>query len=320
MSIKGYIEKRYRGALFTRRGEDPAVKLFSYDEFEGLHMEKCDMEYENGKLSGQFYYYDGYDEGRLIVFEHGIAAGHRSYMREIEKLCSLGFRVFAYDHIGTGLSGGDHTRGLSGSIADLNFVLSELKRDERIKGLRLDVIGHSWGGFSSMAISRFHPDIEHIVAMSGFSSVKRMHRQILPAPLFFLRRHLLNIERDENPEYADIDVIDVLENTKSKVLIIHSKDDKTVKYNIHFKPLLKALSGKPNIEFLTLNGKDHHPAFTENAVKYKAEFFKILAKRRKAGELKTEDEQTAFKNSYDFYRMTEQDDLVFDKIKEFLNK
>ena len=67
MSIKGYIEKMYRGALFTRRGEDPAVKLFSYDEFEGLHMEKCDMEYENGKLSGQFYYYEGYDTREIAA-------------------------------------------------------------------------------------------------------------------------------------------------------------------------------------------------------------------------------------------------------------
>ena len=319
MSIKDFFEKQYRGALLTRRGVDPAVKLFSYDEFEGLRTEKYDMESEHGKISGQFYYYDGYDATRLIVFEHGIAAGHRSYMREIEKLCSLGYRIFTYDHIGTGLSGGEYTRGLSGSIADLNFVISELRKDENIKGLRLDVIGHSWGGFSSMVISRFHPDIEHIVAMSGFSSVKRMHRQILPLPLFFMRGQLDKIERGENPTYVDLDAIDVLKNTKSKVLIIHSRDDKTVNYNIHFKPLVKALKDKENIEFLTLDGKDHHPTFTKDAVKYKAEFFKELAKRRKAGELQTLDSQTEFKNSYDFYKMTVQDDRVFLRIREFLN-
>jgi alpha-beta hydrolase superfamily lysophospholipase len=319
MSIKGYIEKQYRNALFARRKEDLAVKQFSYDEFPSLRMEKRDMEYENGTLSGQFYYYDGYDEGRLIVFEHGIAAGHRSYMREIEKLCSLGFRVFAYDHIGTGLSGGDHTRGLSGSVADLDFVLSELKRDGEISKLRLAVIGHSWGGFSSMAISLFHPDIEHIVAMSGFSSIKRMHKQILPLPLFAFREHLYKIERSENPLYADIDTVDVLSKTKSKVLVIHSKDDKTVKYNLHFKPIFEKLKEKENIKFLMLNGKDHHPTFTEDAVKYKASFFSQLAKRRKAGGLITDEEKIAFKDSYDFYRMTEQDNEVFSKIKEFLD-
>ena len=318
MSIKDFLVKTYKATLFSRRGEDPAVKLFSYDEFSGLRREKYDLQYENGTLSGQFYYYDGYDENKLVVFEHGIAAGHRSYMREINEICKRGLRVFTYDHIGTGLSGGDHTRGLSGSLADLDFVIGALSTGEKTKHLTLDLIGHSWGGFSSMSISLFHDNIGHIVAMSGFSSLKRMHRQILPFPLFLFRKYLMEVERAENPRHADIDAIDALEKTKSKVLIIHSKDDKTVNYNIHFKPILKKMSEKDNIKFMTFNGKNHHPTFTTDAVKYKDDFFDELARRRKAGRLKTEEDQTAFKNSYDFYRMTEQDAEVFDKIKDFL--
>ena len=82
---------------------------------------------------------------------------------------------------------------------------------------------------------------------------------------------------------------------------------------------MKKLKGKTNIEFLILKGKDHHPTFTPEAVKYKAAFFAELAKRRRSGGLTTEEEQNAFKNSYDFYRMTEQDDAVFIRIKNFLN-
>ena len=317
MKFKDYIVDRYKSVIFARRDPDRAVHQFSYKDFPGLVCEEYNLVSPNGKISGCFYYYAGYAPDRLIVFEHGMGAGHRAYMREIEHICSIGYRIFTYDHIGTSLSEGKGMRGLSGSICDLDFVIGALRRDEALSRLRFDVIGHSWGGFSAMTISHFHGDIEHIVAMSGFVSVKTLQAQITPPIFKKYRDELFALESAENPGYASLSALDVLEKTNSKVLIIHSKDDKTVNYNLHFMPLFEKFKDKSNISFLTLERKNHNPTYTVEAAKYKEAFFKKLKFRRRFCK-KDPSFDEKFRTSFDFYKMTEQDSFVFDRIKEFL--
>ena len=318
MLFKKILLKKYKSVLFSRKDPDTAVKQFDYSEFTGLKREEIPLESEHGKINAQVYFYDGYDTGRLVIFEHGMGAGHRAYMREIEKICSLGFKVFAYDHIGTGFSGGEYVRGLSGSLCDLDFVIGEIKKIEQFKGLSLDLIGHSWGGFSSMSISQFHPEIEHIVALSGFISVYDMIKQITPGLLRGLVDSIYAYEKTVNPKYATINALDVLENTKSKILIIHSKDDKTVNYDLHFSRLFDKFNSKPNITFVSLENKNHNPTYTASAVKYKEAFFASLKKYKKSRFPKNEETDTKFKNSFDFYKITEQDDEVYGIILDFL--
>ena len=62
--------------------------------------------------------------------------------------------------------------------------------------------------------------------------------------------------------------------TKSKVLIIHSDDDKVVSCKKHFDVMHKALVGYENITFWKVSGKGHNPNYTADAVKYKDAFFK----------------------------------------------
>jgi pimeloyl-ACP methyl ester carboxylesterase len=318
MLFKKILLKKYKSVLFSRKNPDTAVKQFDYSDFTGLKREKFPLESVHGKINAQLYYYDGYDTERLVIFEHGMGTGHRAYMREIEKICSLGFKVFAYDHIGTGLSGGEYVRGLSGSLCDLDFVIAEIKKAEQFKGLKLDLIGHSWGGFSSMTISAFHPEIEHIVALSGFISVYDMICQITPRILRGFVGSLYALEKSVNPEYATVNALDALENTKSKVLIIHSKDDKTVNYNLHFSRLLDEFKDKSNITLVSLENKNHNPTYTSSAVKYKENFFISLKRYKKSRLPKTEETDEKFKSSFDFYKMTEQDDEVYKLISDFL--
>ena len=75
----------------------------------------------------------------------------------------------------------------------------------------------------------------------------------------------------------------------------------------------------PNVKFLLLDGKIHNPHYTADAVRYKDAFFKTYKKMKKKKLLQTEKQQAEFKNSYDWHRMTAQDDTVWAEIFKHLD-
>ena len=80
-----------------------------------------------------------------------------------------------------------------------------------------------------------------------------------------------------------------------------------------------ALKNNPNISFLLVDGKNHNPHYTSDAVKYKDGFFKTYKKMKKKKLLVTKEQKEAFKASYDWHRMTAQDDAVWAEIFKHLD-
>lgn len=314
------VEALYSKTLFSRHDEDGSIFYFSHSDFEGLNMTPYSFRNQLGdKLSGGLYYCDGYDPSRLIVFDHGMGTGHKAYMREIEALARHGYRVLAYDHTGCTHSEGKGVRGLSGSLADLDACISAVLEDESLKNLTLSVVGHSWGAFSTMNITAFHKEIESVVAISGFISISQMLKFILPRALGLWRGTARELERRANPDCADISAIDTLRASSTRALIIHSSDDKTCSAKLNFMKLRDALEDAPNVEFLLVHGKGHNPNYTAEAVAYKDKFFADLKARRKRGELSTDEQKKSFVASYDWHKMTEQDDNLWQKIFDHLD-
>ena len=134
------------------------------------------------------------------------------------------------------------------------------------------------------------------------------------------RRTVYQLEKEALPDYAHFDSRESLKNAKCKAMIIHSMDDKTCSFRQHFGRLLDALKNEERITFLEVDKKNHHPQYTEDAVKYKSEFGKALKAKLKRNELNTDEEKAAFVASYDFHRMHQQDEALWDKIIEFLEK
>lgn len=315
------IEKIYRSKLFNRCDDVGVAHYFCADDFPGLRCQGFTFPAKAGHtLQGWFYGYDRTIPGRVVVFDHGMGGGHRSYMREIERIARAGYLVFAYDHTGCMESGGDHTNGFAQSLSDLDACLTALKKLESIRGRTISVVGHSWGAFSAMNIAALHPDVAHVVAMSGFISVKDIVNQNFSGILKGYRKGLYALERSANPDYVGYHAAKTLEKTNAQVLLIHSADDKMVSKEMHFDVLRKALSGKKNIQFLQVDGKGHNPNYTEDAAKYLAEYTADLTKKLKQLQLGTVEERKAFLETYDWWRMTEQDEAVWKVILETLEK
>ena len=317
MFLRKKLEEIYKSTLFARQDIKDEIFYFSSDDFEGLN--KTEYSFKNkwgDNVRGYFYTYEGANADRIIVFDHGLAIGHRSYFREVEKLASHGYTVYTFDHTGCTESEGEGIHGFLGSLSDLDDCLKALKADFPHK--TFSVVGHSRGGFSTMNITAYHPDLTHIVAISGFSEVRDMINQLIPAFAKKTREHIYNVEAAELPDYVSASAIESLKCSKAKTLIIHSNDDGTVSAK-HYEKIYSALKNKPNISFLLVDGKNHNPHYTEDAVKYKDRFFKTYKKMKKKKLLVTKEQKDTFKASYDWYRMTAQDDTVWAEIFKLLD-
>ena len=314
-------KKIYQSKVFPRSEETGAIFYYSRGDFPGLQSRAYPFRSSKGHtLSGYLYFREGYRPDRLVVFDHGIGSGHRGYMKEINLLTEHGFRVFAYDHTGCMESGGETTGGLCHSLVDLDDALSTLKQDEEFRSLDLSVMGHSWGAFSTLNIAAFHPEISHLVAISGFRSFDAMIRQSFGGILKKTGERIYREEAALNPRYSSSDAVGVLKNTSAKALILHSKDDPVVSYKTHFASMRDALADRENITFYSMDGKRHNPNYTEDAVAYKDAFFKTYRKALKKKQLTTDAEKTAFRNRFDWERMTSQDEKVWKVIFDFLDK
>lgn len=313
------IEKMYRSNLFVRNDNPNGIFYFSATDFPGLEAKTYDFKSQMGHdLKGFFYYYTSPIPGRLVVFDHGMGNGHRAYMREIERLARAGYLVYSYDHTGCMASGGESTNGFAQSLKDLDACIAALKQESALQDRTISVMGHSWGGFSTMNITALHPEITHVVAMSGFVSVKRMLEQTFFGPLRGFQKLMYDLEYRTNPDYVAFDAVQTLEKTPAKVLLIASNDDKVVRKDFHYDVLAQALSDRENIRFLLMEGKGHNPSYTCDAVRYKDDFFAAFQKMVKKKKLETAEQQNAFMSGFDWKRMTEQDEAVWTEIFQTL--
>ena len=307
------------GQLLVRQDNPHGIFYFSPEDFPGLRAYEYAFPSSRGHtLKGFFYCYDNPIPGRVLVFDHGMGNGHRAYMREMEQLAKGGWLVFSYDHTGCMASGGKHIGGFAQSLHDLDDCMKALKAEKALEGYTFSVIGHSWGGFSTMNIAALHPEITHVVSMSGFVSVELILKQMFKGILGGYVKALLAAEREINPGYADFSALESLKNTGAKVLLVYSADDRTVSKAVHYDALHAALSGRENIRFLLLNGKDHNPTYADDAVAYKNGFFADYQKAAKKKLLDTPEAQKAFMSRYDWLRMTAQDESVWKEILEAL--
>lgn len=321
MLFEKYVLKIYRKNLFTRNDNSDGIFYFAPEDFPGLKAHPyCFKARAGHDLKGFFYYYDAPIPGRLLVFDHGMGNGHRAYMREIEQLAKAGFLVFSYDHTGCMHSGGESCNGFAQSLSDLDACMEALKAEKGLEGYSFSVIGHSWGGFSTMNISALHPQITHVVSMSGFVSVEKIVEQTFSGILKPYRKAILDLERKANEKYFAFNAVESLKGTDAKVLLIYSADDPVVKKPFHYDPLFRALESKENICFHLEQGKAHNPTYTAEAVRYKDSFFEDLQKLCKQGKKVTPEERRAFMESYDWFRMTMQDEKVWELIVSHLKK
>lgn len=321
MIFEKQIVNLYKGMAYTRCDDNGTAFYFTEKDFEGLRAEPYKFKSSKGhSLRGFFYSYENPIEKRIIVFDHGFGGGHTAYMKEIELLCRNGYLVFAYDHTGCMESGGETPNGMAQSLCDLNDCINSLKANESLKNYDFSVMGHSWGGFSTLNITALHSDISHIVVLSGFVSVELLVNAYFGGILKPYRKSIMELERKSNPEFIKYNAVETLKNYKTKVLLIYSDNDQLCSKSVHYDALLSGLADCENVKFILEHGKGHNPNYTENAVKLLGEYVGVKNKLMKQKKLETSEQKKAFLDSFDWDAMTEQDEKVWNVIFNHLDK
>lgn len=318
MIFEKLVVNTFKKMMYTRCDNFGLAYYFSANDFPGLN--KTPHKFKSSKghmLQGYIYNYDNPIENKVVVFDHGFGGGHESYMKEIEKLCHAGFKVFAYDHTGCMESEGETPNGMAQSLCDLNDCIENIKYN-LFKDCDIYVMGHSWGGFSTLNISGIHPEIKKVVVMSGFVSVDLIINDFFNGGLKAYRKAIMKLETESNPYFVRFNGVDSLKKSDCDALLIYSNNDTLVKEKTQYQILYNELKDRPNIKLVLLNNKGHNPNYTEDAVKYLNEYTTLKTKLLKKKKLNTPKKRNDFVNSFDWNKMTQQDEEVWNQIIEHL--
>ena len=301
----------YKKNLLKRFDKDGAIPFLSYQDFSGLeYQEDCFINSLNAEIHYFTYHYQEYKKDEVIIFCHGIGPGHTAYLREIETLCSKGYKVIALDYMGCDKSKGEGLYSINEPTRDVLELLEHLKLKEKII-----LVGHSLGGYTALNVINKREDIYQAVILSGFIDLKYEAKTL--AKLNLLAKEIMNYEKKINPIYYGIDNISYLKNTSDKLLFIQSKDD----FLVDYKTALKKVENihNPNITCVSLLGKKHNPNYTKEAVDLMTNTINRYNALIADKTLDTLEKRQEYFKDITAFDMTTQDENVWSIIFDFLN-
>ena len=304
--VMGIVSKIYQKRMLHRYDKDGFTPYLSSEEFPGLNKETHSFTNSLGAdISYFYYYYEGYNPNLIILFLHGLGPGHTAYLREIEYLAKMGYKVLTLDYMGCDTSKGDKMPSLNEPTRDVDELLNLLNLKTEVV-----VIGHSLGGYTTYNIMNIRDELHKAVVMSGFLRPDIVLNYLMKVKVF--SKAIARYEKKVEPKYFPIDNYKYIKETKDKLLIIHSEDDPVVNYHAALDPIVKA--NNPNIEIVTVNGRGHNPNYSDKAAKIVTEVFS------KYYNLKKDEDKKALMDGQDAWAMTEQDPEIFKKIKSFIEE
>jgi uncharacterized protein len=305
--------------VFHRRYDGKRhLKYLTANDFPGLLNEPVEFPGNRGQPLRGFLYYRGNRElaKGLVVFCHGIGAGHYAYTTEINAFAKQGYLVLAYDYTGCVLSGGNSIKGMTQALIDLDFALAYVERHPELARLKRILFGHSWGGYVVNNVFSLKHTVDRVVSVSGFNSVPDAITDIGHNLSFFKPWfHVINFL--EFGRYATYTSVKSLKKSTIPTFLIHSRCDPMVRYKRSLSRYIVATKGMGNFTYDIDEEKMHNPYLTIRAEQY---LNKIMAKlsyiEKKAGD----DEQREFYASLDYDLLTEEDPAFMKKIFDWIEE
>ncbi len=310
MFFKDKVDKAYKAMFGYRLDADPGLYYFDWRDLDG--MKRDDFSFTNRFneiLRGGLYHLDNCEhKDTLVIFSHGYGGGHNSYIKEIYHIVKAGYRVLAIDAAGCIESEGTGLRGFNQQTSDTIDLLSYLKSLDEYKDLKIDLVGHSMGGYTSLNILNYVDGINKVVSLAGPVSFKHMEG---PLVTFFISKEADRLEAETLPGFGKYTALDgAKKKGGTKILFIQSKDDPVVKWKYSGKIFAKVKN--PNLSTIFIDGAGHQTCFTKEAAIHFNEF---LVKYKKC---KTLEEKLALKEVSDWNAICDHDVNTMSLITDFL--
>ena len=229
------VRKSY-GITFSRT----SLPKYSADRNFAEHQERYPGKYTrksvrfpSGDVMLQGYIYGENNDKGLIIFSHGVFAGHESYVSGILNMVDRGYRVFGFDNTGCCESEGDTSKGLPQGPLDLAAALNYVECDPELSKLPRFLFGHSWGGYSVCAVLNLNQRVDGIVSIAGFTEPVQVTAEMgagMFGPVAYLTRPMIRLEnRRLFKENAGLSAIEGINRTEIPILIMHGVGDHYVR-------------------------------------------------------------------------------------------
>ncbi len=300
-------------AFGSRCDKDPNLYYRLPEEFS-LKFEPVKVMQGKLALNGFIYTSGNVDKvDNLVIFCHGLGAGHIAYTTEIAYFCNQGYPVLALDIRGCNYSEGKNIGGMYEGVNCVKAAIDFARADSRFKSSRIILVGHSWGGYSVLCASA-EKKVDKVVAISApLTPVKTIYNgaaKIISKPFAFILSpfwYILNFFKFGVK--GNLNAATCAKNCEAEVLLIHGDKDNIVP--LKFSAYANA-SGN-NIKKYMATGKSHNPYASMRAQQLLIELNEKLAHAIKP------DEQTKkYLKEFDFIAATEQDSDVMQSICKFL--
>lgn len=295
--------------LFNKRYIPLDIDSYTAEEFN-LSCEKIEVEYKKKMIRGYFYSLDGYDNDKLIIFAHGMDSSKESYMQEIGYFAQNGFLVLGFDYLGTNESDGV-LKGFGNSLLSLDTVIKYLKNNDKYKNKELYVVGHSWGGYATLNIVKYHKDIKGIIAMAPAVSLYKIFRGSYLKQNVLVTLLIELVELFKLGKYSLCNGAKSLKKYNGKVMVLQSKNDNVVRFDSSLGYVKNMVGDKA--EYLVVDGRYHNPDYKKEAVD------KLMAFYKEFGQTPKDKYSELFAKS-DFRAMGELDPEIMDKLIEFIKR
>lgn len=254
-----------------------------YSDYKKYNLEKEEFTFKsnkNQKLRAFKYYKKNHKYQDIIVFSHGLGSGgHQVYLPLIKKFVDNNYLVLTYNITANFESEGRSINGIPQGIIDLDYFLKYIEKDDKYKNYKINLVGHSWGGYSVLNVLNKNHRINSVVAFSSFNTsieivdidLKKYfkdinYQMILP--------YISLYERFKMGRESNYNAIKILKNKDTKIMILHSRDDLRLPFNKTSKKLYDKYKYYPNIKFKIYKNRGHRP-FTKNN-QYDEDLFKEI--------------------------------------------
>lgn len=308
----GFISKTYINKFVCRYDKEVGVPYHVFSDFKGLKQETYSFSNSKGiDIKYFFYYYDNYQDDKIVLFCHGLGPGHVSYLADINALAKRGYKVLTLDYTGCGESGGEYLGSVNNPTRDVLDLLSFLKIDKPIV-----LVGHSLGGFTALKVASLVKEINKAVVLAPLINVRQMIFNASKSK--FITHFIMKYERKVGKEVDEIDLPKYLGNTTDNILFIQSIDDPMIPYETSLKIAEEA--NNPHIQTIRFENRKHNPNYTEAAVNYMNEVFGAYNRLAKYKKIQSDEERIEYFKNVSLEKLTEQDEDLFDRIREFIEK
>lgn len=310
LAVNRKINRRY--------DNNPLLKYFTADDFNDLNAESFSFKTKNNKTLRGYIYSSSQvtNFARVIIFFHGIGAGHQAYTKEINRLVKdNNLAVLAYDNLGCGQSDGRNIKDVSWALVDATYFLRYLKQNPRFKNSELIVIGHSWGGLVAGNIISLNPNsnITRVVVLNGLANIvelsTRYTKAKFAAKYFYRFVSWLKLGR-----FANHSTLKTLKNHHVSALIAHGARDKIIPLS-YTKPLFD-YAGKVSHIWPLIYPDHKHFVYLSNRAEDE-----LMAMQKNLSVLAKQNDQMAleaYTKTIDYDLIGQQNDELFATIKQFI--